>query len=204
MNLRPLGPEGPNADPHGLAPGHLASYPFDNTGVEGGAGSHTVVPPPPDATPFGALVVHDAVGPLLTVREVADRLRVSRATVYRLVQAGALPVLRVSNSIRIPAEALARGALPEQLAMRAQADELEGLRVRLPVDEQEVRPKVALPVVGPLAGELVVMVGGRERPVLHQKRHDGPEQATRPLAVDSGADFLPVPAERLGPLNRPH
>jgi excisionase family DNA binding protein len=89
---------------------------------------------------FGALVVQGAPGALLTVREVAARLRVSRATVYRLVQAGALPVLRVSNSIRIPAAALARGALPEQLGMGAQADELEGLRVRLPVDEQEVRP----------------------------------------------------------------
>jgi excisionase family DNA binding protein len=85
-------------------------------------------------------VVHDAVGRLLTVREVAARLRVSRATVYRLVRAGALPVLRVSNAIRIPAAALARGALPEQLAVRAKANELEGLRVGLPVDEQEVRP----------------------------------------------------------------
>ena len=107
MNLRPLGPEGPNADPHGLVPVHLASYPLDNTGVGGGAGSHTVAPLPPVATPFGALVVHDAVGRLLTVREVAARLRVSRATIYRLVQAGALPVLRVSNSIRIPEAALA-------------------------------------------------------------------------------------------------
>jgi excisionase family DNA binding protein len=66
-----------------------------------------VAPLPPVATPFGALVVHDAVGQLLTVREVADRLRVSRATVYRLVASGALPVLRVSNSIRIPEAALA-------------------------------------------------------------------------------------------------
>ena len=106
MNLRPLGPEGPNADPHGVAPGHLPSYPSDNTGVEGGAGSHAVAPLPPVETPFGALVVHDAVGRLLTVREVAMRLRVCRATVYRLVQAGALPVLRVSNSIRIPEAAL--------------------------------------------------------------------------------------------------
>jgi len=47
------------------------------------------------------------VGPLLTVRETAARLRVSRATAYRLVQTGALLVLRVSNSIRIPAGALA-------------------------------------------------------------------------------------------------
>jgi excisionase family DNA binding protein len=85
-------------------------------------------------------VVHDAVGQLLTVREVATRLRVLRATVYRLVQAGALLALRGSNSIRIPTAALARGALPEQLAVRAKANELEGLRVGLPVDEQEVRP----------------------------------------------------------------
>ena len=124
MNLRPLGPEGPNADPHGVVPGHLESYPFDNTGVEGATGSHTLAPFPPVATPFGALVVRGEVRQLLTVREVAARLRVSRATVYRLVQAGALPVLRVSNSIRIPAAALARGALPEQLAVRAKADEL--------------------------------------------------------------------------------
>jgi len=140
LNLRPLGPEGPNADPHGVVPGHLDSYPVDNTGVAGGASSHTLAPLPQVAMPFGALVVHDAVGRLLTVREVADRLRVSRATVYRLVQAGALPVLRVSNSIRISATALARGVLPEQLAMRAKAHELERVRARLPVDEQEVRP----------------------------------------------------------------
>jgi len=140
LNLRPLGPEGPNADPHGVAPGHLGSHPLDSPGVEGGAGSHTVAPLPPVATPFGALVVRGAPGALLTVREVAARLRVSRATVYRLIQDRALPVLRISNAIRIPAAALARGALPEQLAMGAQADELEGLRVRLPVDEQEVRP----------------------------------------------------------------
>ena len=86
-------------------PCHLESHPLDNTGVEGGAGSHPVAPPPPDATPSGALVVHDAEGPLLTVREAAPRLRVSRATGYRLVRARSLPTLRVSNSIRIPAGA---------------------------------------------------------------------------------------------------
>jgi excisionase family DNA binding protein len=109
LNLRPLGPEGPKADPHVVVPGHLASYPLDNTAVEGGAGSHTVAPLPPVATPFGALVVRGTPGALLTVREVAARLRVSRATVYRLVQAGALPTLRVSNSIRIPDWALVPG-----------------------------------------------------------------------------------------------
>jgi excisionase family DNA binding protein len=65
-----------------------------------------VAPGPLDETPFGALVVQTTPGSLLTVGEVAARLQVSRATVYRLVQAEAFPALRISNSIRIPLEAL--------------------------------------------------------------------------------------------------
>ncbi len=34
---------------------------------------------------------------LLTVREVADRLRVCRATVYRLVAEGRIPAVRISS-----------------------------------------------------------------------------------------------------------
>ena len=71
-----------------------------------GGGFHGVAPFPRGGTEFGALVVDGDPGALLTVREVADRLQVSRATVYRLVLAGALPVLRVSNAIRIPDGAL--------------------------------------------------------------------------------------------------
>lgn len=40
----------------------------------------------------------------VTVAEVADQLRVSSMTVYRLVQAGALPALRVGRSYRIREE----------------------------------------------------------------------------------------------------
>lgn len=40
-------------------------------------------------------------GPVLTVGEVADALRVSTMTVYRLVQGGDLPALRVGKNIRI-------------------------------------------------------------------------------------------------------
>ncbi len=107
MNLRPLGPEGPQGDPHGVAPGHLESHPLDNTGVRGEAGSHLMAPVPPVEPPFGAYVVQ-AAGPLLTVAEVATRLRVSLATVYRMVRSDALRVVRVSNSIRVPAEELDR------------------------------------------------------------------------------------------------
>ncbi len=41
---------------------------------------------------------------LLTVSEVAQALRVSNMTVYRLVSAGALPALRVGRSVRLRAE----------------------------------------------------------------------------------------------------
>jgi len=57
-------------------------------------------------------VVHsESVEPWLTVREVARCLKVSRATVYRLVAEGRLRYARVSNAIRIPTEAVAGAGL---------------------------------------------------------------------------------------------
>jgi excisionase family DNA binding protein len=38
---------------------------------------------------------------LLTVREVADAMRVSTMTVYRLIRSGALPAIRVGKHFRI-------------------------------------------------------------------------------------------------------
>ena len=40
-------------------------------------------------------------GPLLTVIEVAEVLRVSNMTVYRLIKSGELPALRVGKNYRI-------------------------------------------------------------------------------------------------------
>jgi excisionase family DNA binding protein len=42
-----------------------------------------------------------ATGPLLTVAEVADVLRVSSMTVYRLIKAGTMPAIRVGKNYRI-------------------------------------------------------------------------------------------------------
>lgn len=42
----------------------------------------------------------------LTVAEVADQMRVSRMTVYRLVHGGELPAVRVGRSFRVPQDAL--------------------------------------------------------------------------------------------------
>lgn len=41
----------------------------------------------------------------MTVPEIARALRVSRMTVYRLVEAGTLPSVRVGRSIRVPRSA---------------------------------------------------------------------------------------------------
>ena len=43
---------------------------------------------------------------LLKVGEVAERLRISRALVYRLCATGQLPVVRIGFAVRISAEAL--------------------------------------------------------------------------------------------------
>lgn len=43
-------------------------------------------------------------GPFVTVAEVAARLRVSNMTVYRLVQSGQLPAVRVGRSYRLRQE----------------------------------------------------------------------------------------------------
>jgi excisionase family DNA binding protein len=43
--------------------------------------------------------------PLLTVAEVADLTRLSRGTIYRLVDTGDLKAIRIGNSIRVPERA---------------------------------------------------------------------------------------------------
>jgi excisionase family DNA binding protein len=42
----------------------------------------------------------------LTVAEVAEAMRVSKMTVYRLVHAGTLPAVQVGRSFRIPERAV--------------------------------------------------------------------------------------------------
>lgn len=66
---------------------------------------------PPVSSPHGAPVVRNVVRPielLLTVREVAEALKVCRATVYALVERGHLERVWVGSSVRIPAASVAR------------------------------------------------------------------------------------------------
>lgn len=43
---------------------------------------------------------------LLTVRQVAERLAISRAKAYALVESGRLPAIRIDRSVRVSSTAL--------------------------------------------------------------------------------------------------
>jgi excisionase family DNA binding protein len=65
-------------------------------------------------TPMVQRKVHcQSLPKCLTVREVARVLRVSTATVYRLVEEGHIPHVRVSNAIRIPEEEIRHVLKPQ-------------------------------------------------------------------------------------------
>lgn len=91
-NLRPFGPERPRVDCDAVAGRATESYPVDLTGPRCEAGSHTEAPIAPDARPFGAPVAPLGRGleAWIGSAEVADRLKVSRATVYAPVKPGQL------------------------------------------------------------------------------------------------------------------
>ncbi len=50
----------------------------------------------------------DMADPLLTVSEVADRMRVSNMTVYRLIKSGQLAAIRVGKNYRLRAHDVER------------------------------------------------------------------------------------------------
>jgi excisionase family DNA binding protein len=58
--------------------------------------------------PADAAVPAERLGELrfLTVAEVATLMRVSKMTVYRLVNAATLPAVRVGRSVRVPEQAV--------------------------------------------------------------------------------------------------
>lgn len=58
---------------------------------------------------------------LLTVREAADRMRVTTQTIYNWVKAGTLPVVRVGRTIRIDPK-----DLPEAKVANHDRDRLAG------------------------------------------------------------------------------
>jgi len=58
---------------------------------------------------------------LLRIDEVADRLAISRASTYRLIQRGEIPTVHIGSAVRIPADALERW-LQDQVAANPTPD----------------------------------------------------------------------------------
>jgi hypothetical protein len=69
--------------------------------------------------------------------------------------------------------------------MRAEAHEFQTVRVRLPVNQHQVRPDMAVAVIFPLASERMIDVALRKRRIDHQKFEGFPEQRVQFLAKDS-------------------
>ena len=57
---------------------------------------------------------------LLRIDAAAERLAVSRATLYRLVQRGELPTVRIGSAVRVPVSAIERW-LADQLTSQGGA-----------------------------------------------------------------------------------
>lgn len=51
-------------------------------------------------------MVHQPAPRFMTVSEVADLMRVSKMTVYRLIHSGEMPAIRVGKSFRVPEAAV--------------------------------------------------------------------------------------------------
>jgi excisionase family DNA binding protein len=111
-NLRPLGPEGEpdvstgstSVQPTAFVQGPEGSR--DAPTRSGRSGTLGRVPPVSPNLRRGLQVAPAEGSRLLTVREVAARLRTSTATVYGVCERGELAHLRVSNAIRIRPEDL--------------------------------------------------------------------------------------------------
>jgi excisionase family DNA binding protein len=64
----------------------------------------------------------------LTVAEVAEVMRVSKMTVYRLLHSGEMPAVRVGRSFRVPQDALDHYLSTARLDLEERADGDEGPR----------------------------------------------------------------------------
>ncbi len=112
LNLRPPGPERAPAESHGVSSAGTAAQPPENTGKPEPGSSDGVAENGYVETPFGAPVVRELPadpGPherLMTVREVASRLGVCTALVYKLCQRNELRPLRIGGALRFHRDAV--------------------------------------------------------------------------------------------------
>ena len=79
-------------------------------------------------------------GQLLTVREVAEQLRISKTSAYRLVEQGRIGTIRIGGSIRVPVEEVASYQQRRESEAQAAA---EAIKVRVPEEPPQLTPEAA-------------------------------------------------------------
>jgi excisionase family DNA binding protein len=100
VNQRPLAAQGHSESIYGESHGGRRRQVAETTKVSGSSSSHRRAQRAPGTAPSGAPVARTFRG-WLTTGEIAARLRLCRATVYRLCAEGSLKHVRVGLSIRI-------------------------------------------------------------------------------------------------------
>jgi len=81
--------------------------------------------------------------------------------------------------------------------VRAKAHKFEALVIRLAVDQNEIRPDVAVAVIVPFAGQWVIEIAARQRRVAGEQVHDLHQQCVQLIARATGF-FSPVVALKAG------
>jgi excisionase family DNA binding protein len=81
-------------------------------------------------------------GQLLTVRELAQQLRISKTSAYRLVEQGRIGTIRIGGSIRVPADEIARYQRRRE-AEEAAREERDAVRVQVPHEAPQLTPEAA-------------------------------------------------------------
>ncbi len=91
-----------------------------------------------------------------------------------------------------------------ELAVRAEANELESLAVGFAIDEPEIRPNMAVTKVFPSAGERMIVKTRRRRLVGRQHGDHCAEQVVQLSAVSAGLRPPVIPLVSADSSNRPH
>ena len=82
--------------------------------------------------------------------------------------------------------------------------EFECRRIRFPVDEDQIRFDMAIPVVMSVSDERMIAVTRRQGRVRGEQCHHRPQVLIQGRAMPSGPDTFVVPLKVGGPLHRPH
>ncbi len=96
-----------------------------------------------------------------------------------------------------------RAALAEQLAMRAEPNEFQYVRIFLEIDQQQIWAKMAFPVSAPVPGKCVVSIGQWQRTVRYQSVQNRDQKVVQRLVPRIGFYAAVVPLEAVRAINRP-